>query len=97
MCCDAPGPAALPPRLAAALDEYLALNALRPNDWDNEMEGLARGQTYIRWLGPQLFMAFAGQVPNWPGAVRQCLTAPSWASISPSPALAGWAPRFLAE
>jgi hypothetical protein len=39
MCCDAPEPAILPPRIAAMLDEYRALNARRPNDWGNEFEG----------------------------------------------------------
>jgi hypothetical protein len=58
------------------LDEYRALNAHRPNDWGDEFDGLARGQTYIRWLGPQLFNAFAAQDGNWPDAVRRCLHDP---------------------
>ena len=76
MCCDAPAAALLPPPIVAMLDEYRALNAERANDWGDEAEGLARGLTFVRWLGPQLFMVFAGQDRNWRAAVRRCLIDP---------------------
>ena len=76
MCCTESEDALLPPRIAAMLDEYRALKARRPNDWGTEIEGLARGQEYIRWLGSDLFAVFAGQDETWPDAVRRCLVDP---------------------
>jgi hypothetical protein len=75
MCCDAPEAAMLPPPVAAMLEGYRARQAERPNDWGDELPGLARGQAYARWLGARLVeVVFTGQ--DWPAAVRGCLTDP---------------------
>jgi hypothetical protein len=77
MCCDEPEVDRLPLPVAAMLDEYRALNATRPYDWGDEIEGVARGQAYARWLGSQLLEAvFAGQARTWPQLVRRCLDGP---------------------
>src|SRR5215216_1190534 len=69
MCCDAPEAAMLPPPVAAMLEGYRARQAERPNDWGDELPGLARGQAYARWLGARLVeVVFTGQ--DWPDAVR---------------------------
>ena len=65
----------LPPPVAAMLEGYRARQAERPNDWGDELPGLARGQAYARWLGARLVeVVFTGQ--DWPAAVRGCLTDP---------------------
>jgi hypothetical protein len=77
MCCDNPAADQLPPRVAAMLEEYHARRAERPDDWGDEMEAVARGQPYGRWLGVRLLSAvFTGQESDWPEAVRACLTDP---------------------
>jgi hypothetical protein len=77
VCCDPPDADQLPPPVAAMLEAYRALQAERPHDWGDEIDGFARAQPYGRWLGVRLLAAvFSGQADDWPEAVRGCLTDP---------------------